>query len=149
MPRRGAHLLRKYGMANPLSLSFMVGAGGFAGSVARYGLSVAAQRLSIQWPAGTLSANISGCLLIGVVTGLASRGETLSPEARLVLATGFCGGFTTMSSFVYETAAMIRDSEYFHAALYAAGTLVLSMAAFAAGIAFFRMLEKTGGVLWN
>jgi len=126
----------------------MVGVGGFAGSVARYGLSLAAQRLSIQWPAGTLAANVGGCLVIGIITGIAARGETLSPEARLVLATGFCGGFTTMSSFVYETAAMVRASEYLHACFYTAGTFILSMAAFAAGVAGLRILARIGGGLW-
>ena len=136
-------------MTNPWSLSVLVGIGGFAGSVARYGLSIAAQRLSIEWPAGTLAANVLGCLVIGVITGISARGETLSPEARLVLATGFCGGFTTMSSLVYETAAMIRASEYLHAVAYAAGTFILSMAAFAAGIAALRILARIGGELWS
>jgi CrcB protein len=136
-------------MSHGLSLSLMVGVGGFAGSVARYGLSVAAQRLSIQWPAGTMAANITGCFVIGIITGIAARGETLSPEARLVLATGFCGGFTTMSSMVYETAAMIRASEYLHAVAYAAGTFILSMAAFAAGVAGLRILARMGGGLWS
>ncbi|MBM4309660.1 MAG: fluoride efflux transporter CrcB [Deltaproteobacteria bacterium] len=136
-------------MSDGLSFSLMVGAGGFAGSVARYGLSLTAQRLSIQWPAGTLAANILGCLIIGVITGISARGETLSPEARLVLATGFCGGFTTMSSMVYETAAMIRASEYLHAVAYAAGTFFLSLAAFGAGIVGLRIIARIGGGLWS
>jgi fluoride exporter len=136
-------------MSHGLSLSLMVGVGGFAGSVARYGLSLAAQRLLIQWPAGTLAANILGCFVIGIITAVSARGETLSPEARLVLAAGFCGGFTTMSSFVYETAAMIRASEYLHAVAYAAGTFLLSMAAFAAGIVGLRIIARLGGGLWS
>ncbi len=136
-------------MNNVLSLSCMVGLGGFAGSVARYGLSVAAQRLSIQWPAGTLAANVMGCFVIGIITGIVSRGETLSPEARLFLATGFCGGFTTMSSMVYETAGMLRAGEYLHACAYAAGTFVLSMGAYAAGVAGLRILARIGGGLWS
>lgn len=136
-------------MRDAARLSLIVGLGGCAGSIARYALSLAAQRFALPWPAGTLAANVAGCLLIGVVVGVSSRGETLAPELRLMLATGFCGGFTTMSSFVYETAAMIRDSEYLHAFVYAAGTFVLSMAAFAAGIAAFRMLAKIGGGLWS
>ena len=55
-------------MTNPWSLSLLVGIGGFAGSVARYGLSIVAQRLSIEWPAGTLAANVLGCLVIGVIS---------------------------------------------------------------------------------
>ncbi len=136
-------------MTNPWSVSLLVGVGGFAGSVARYGLSVVAQRLSITWPAGTLAANVAGCLVIGIVTGISVRGEGLSPGTRLVLATGFCGGFTTMSSMVYETASMIRGSEYLHALLYAAGTFFLSMAAFAAGVVGLRILTRIGGGLWT
>lgn len=136
-------------MTNPWSLSLLVGAGGFAGSIARYGLSLASQRLSIEWPAGTLTANILGCLAIGLITGFSARSQAISPEIRLALATGFCGGFTTMSSMIYETAQMIRTSEYLHALLYAAGTFLLSMAAFVAGVLVIHAVSRIGGVLWN
>ena len=127
----------------------MVGLGGFAGSVARYGLSVVSQRYWVEWPIGTLAANVLGCLAIGILTGLSARGETVSPEIRLALATGFCGGFTTMSSMVYETAEMIRASEYVHATFYAAGTFLLSMTAFIAGVMAVRIIVKIGGGLWS
>ena len=136
-------------MTNPWILSLLVGAGGFAGSVSRYGLSVVAQRLSIEWPAGTLAANVLGCLVIGVVTAIFARGESLTPEIRLFLATGFCGGFTTMSSLVYETAAMLRASEYLHAFVYAAGTFFLSLAAFAIGVVGLRVMVRIGGGIWS
>jgi fluoride exporter len=132
-------------MTNPWTVSLLVGLGGFAGSVSRYGLSVASQRFSIEWPIGTLAANVLGCLAIGILTGLSARGETLSPEIRLALATGFCGGFTTMSSMVYETAEMIRSSEYLHAMVYVTGTFLLSMTAFVAGTMTLRILIKIGG----
>lgn len=132
-------------MTNPLGISLLVGLGGFAGSVARYGLSVAAQSLSVEWPLGTLAANVLGCLAIGMVTELSARGEALSPEMRLALATGFCGGFTTMSSMIHETAELIRASEYLHATVYAAGTLLLSMTAFVVGVMVLRMVVKIGG----
>ena len=136
-------------MTNPWGISLLVGFGGFAGSVARYSLSVTSQRFLIEWPVGTLAANVLGCLAIGVLTALSARGQTLSPEIRLALATGFCGGFTTMSSMVYETAEMIRASEYLHATLYAAGTFLLSMTAFFAGVMAVRILIKLGGGLWS
>ena len=78
-------------MTNMWAMSALVGLGGFAGSVARYGLSVTSQRWSVAWPLGTLAANVLGCLVIGIVTGLSARGETVSPAALLALATGFCG----------------------------------------------------------
>ena len=117
--------------------------------MSRYGLSVVAQRLSIEWPAGTLAANVLGCLVIGVVTAIFSRGESLTPETRLFLATGFCGGFTTMSSLVYETAAMLRASEYLHAFVYAAGTFFLSLVAFAIGVVGLRVMVRIGGGIWS
>jgi CrcB protein len=136
-------------MTNPWSISFLVGLGGFVGSVARYTLSVTSQRLSIEWPIGTLAVNVLGCLALGIITGLSVRGGTVSPEIRLALATGFCGGFTTMSSMIYETSEMLRASEYLHAILYAAGTFLFSMTAFVAGIMAMRILVKCGGGLWN
>lgn len=136
-------------MPHPVQVSLLVGLGGFAGSVSRYGISVVSQRFSVEWPVGTLAANMLGCLVIGVVMALSARGESVSPEVRLALATGFCGGFTTMSSMVYETAEMLRTGEYLHATAYAAGTFVLSMAAFAVGIMAVHLILRTGSALWS
>lgn len=136
-------------MTNPWTMSALVGVGGFAGSVARYGLTLTFQRLSGEWPVGTLAANVLGCLAIGILTGLSARGETVSPEMRLALGTGFCGGFTTMSSMIYETAEMCRASEYLHATLYVAGSVLLSMTAFVAGVMAMRMFVRMGGGLWS
>ncbi|MDD5483493.1 MAG: CrcB family protein [Kiritimatiellae bacterium] len=136
-------------MTNPWGLCVLVGFGGFAGSVARYGLSVTSQRFSIEWPIGTLAANVLGCLFVGIITAASARGGAVSPEIRLALATGFCGGFTTMSSMIYETAEMIQASEYIHAAFYAAGTFLFSMTAFIVGLMAVRILVKLGGGLWN
>jgi len=136
-------------MTNPLSVSLLVGFGGFAGSLARYSLSVTSQRLSIDWPIGTLAANVLGCLVIGIVTELSARGETISPEVRLAVATGFCGGFTTMSSMIYETAAMLRAGEYLHATVYAAGSFLLSMVAFLVGVMAVRIVFKMGDASWS
>jgi CrcB protein len=127
----------------------LVGAGGFAGSVVRYGLSLLSQHLQFSWPFGTLSSNVLGCLVIGMVAALSDRSGALSPEIRLALATGFCGGFTTMSSMIYETAAMLRVQEFGGAALYACGTMVLSMGAFFAGGVLVHLFFKIGGGAWN
>ena len=136
-------------MTKPVAMSLLVGLGGFAGSILRYALSVTSQRLSIEWPIGTLAANVLGCFVIGVLTSHSARGETLSPGIRLVLATGFCGGFTTMSSMVYETAEMIRAGDYLHATIYAAGTFLLSMTAFVAGAMVLRVLVRIGSGIWR
>jgi fluoride exporter len=134
---------------NPLIASALVGTGGFAGSVARYALTVFCQRLSVEWPFGTVAANVLGCFVIGFITALSDRTEVLSPATRLLLATGFCGGFTTMSSMVYETAQMLRSSDYFHASLYLGATLIGSMLAFVIGVVVVRFLIKGTGGLWS
>ncbi len=128
-----------------LAASAIVGAGGFAGSVARYGVTLACQRFYAGLPYGTMAANILGCFVIGLIAALSDRTEALSPAVRLLLATGFCGGFTTMSSMIYETAQMLRSGDYFHGSFYVAATLVGSMAAFVAGSLLLRLLIRGMG----
>jgi CrcB protein len=134
-------------MKNPWMIALLVGCGGFAGTLSRYGLSLLSRTASIEWPVGTLAANALGCFLIGGIVGLAARDEILPPEMRLALATGFCGGFTTMSSMIYEAADMLRTGEYLHATLYTAGTVLLSLAAFGVGIFSVRILTQVGNRL--
>ena len=117
--------------------------------MARFGLSVAGQRLSVTWPLGTLGANVLGCLAIGIITGFSAQDKMVSPEVRLALTVGFCGGFTTLSSLMYETAEMFRADEYLHAAMYAAGTFLLSMTAFIIGTMGVRIMIRMGGELWS
>lgn len=102
----------------------VVGAGGAVGSMLRFLLSVSAQRYSISLPYGTLAANLLGCLFIGAITTVAASTELLSPTARLLLATGLCGGFTTMSSFIYELMQLVREDDYLLAAGYFGVTFV-------------------------
>lgn len=136
-------------MAHPATASLLVGLGGCVGSLARYGLSLAAQRLSMDWPLGTFAANCLGCLAIGAIAEAAARGEGLRPEVRLLLATGFCGGFTTMSSMIYEAGQMLRTDEVLHAVAYLGGTLLASLAAFFGGVIVVRALVRMAGALWN
>nr|WP_243900364.1 CrcB family protein [Hymenobacter defluvii] len=89
---------------------------------------------------GTLLVNVLGCLLIGLFYAAAERGTIGSPELRLLLTTGFCGGFTTFSTFSYETIALLTDGEYFFGALYVAGSMLLGLAATFAGVALVRLL---------
>ena len=119
-----------------------VGAGGFIGSMLRYGLSLAGQRFSVTFPHGTLWANLLGCLVLGVVMALAAETEILSPSARLFWATGLCGGFTTMSTFMYEMSRFGQDSEYWMASGYFAATLAGCALAFWAGTLAVRLLMK-------
>jgi CrcB protein len=113
----------------------LVGLGSMAGGVSRYGMSLLTQNVSaFSLPYGTLVSNLAGCLLIGVIAGLGERSELLSTEMRLLLATGFCGGFTTLSSFIYELGQFVQDKEYFFASTYFTATLVGAALAFALGL---------------
>jgi CrcB protein len=90
----------------------LVGAGGFLGSAARYVVSAWGTQLSHagRFPVGTLLVNVSGCLLIGFLAGLAEHAHLFSPSARLFLLTGFLGGYTTFSAFGYETWFLGREA---------------------------------------
>ena len=97
----------------------IIGAGGFVGSIARYLTSKYIQdNLSFSFPVGTLIVNISGCFILGVIYGLMERGDILSQESRLFLTIGFCGGFTTFSSFAFENVLILRDGNFMQSALY-------------------------------
>ena len=89
----------------------LVGTGGFLGSVARYLLGglVLQSTGAARFPYGTLVVNVTGCLAIGVIAGLAERASLFTPATRLFLMTGFLGGFTTFSAFAYETISLARE----------------------------------------
>ena len=112
-----------------------VGLGSMLGGVSRYGMSLATQNYAaMSMPLGTLVSNIAGCLLVGLIAGIASTSQLLSTEMRLLLATGFCGGFTTMSSFVYELGQFVQDKEYFYASFYFMATMAGAGLAFVLGL---------------
>lgn len=105
------------------------------GGASRYGLTLATQNYAVfSIPFGTLIANIAGTLIIGFIAGIGSKTELLSTEMRLFLATGFAGGFTTLSSFIYELGQFIQEQEYFYASTYFAATLVGAGFAFLLGL---------------
>jgi CrcB protein len=121
----------------------LVGLGSMLGGVSRYGLTLFTQNVSaFSLPYGTLVSNLAGCLLIGVIAGLGGKTEILSTEMRLLLATGFCGGFTTMSSFVYELGQFVQDKEYFFASTYFVATLAGAGLAFALGLLLSALLLR-------
>jgi len=93
---------------------FYVGAGGFLGSIGRYLLAGAVYRIfpNLNFPIGTTVVNILGCFLIGFITGLVEVRNLLSPELRVFILIGLLGGFTTFSTFGFETFALLRDGEF-------------------------------------
>ncbi len=80
-------------------------------------------------PYGTFAANILGSLLIGIILGLAAKNDTLTSNQTLLLATGFCGGFTTFSAFAYENHVFLKAGDFTSFALYTIGSFVVGFLA--------------------
>jgi CrcB protein len=116
-----------------------VAAGGAAGSVARYILGGLIQRVGTGFPWGTLGVNVTGSFLLGALMQvLLARGA--SPEVRLLLTIGFCGGYTTFSTFAYESALLVQDGRYWRVAAYVVLSAGLTIAAMLAGFAAGRLI---------
>ena len=114
---------------------------GGAGAVARYAVGGwVAQAAGSGFPWGTLTVNVSGSFLISLVIQIALASDAISPEVRLALTTGLLGGYTTYSTFNYETIALLREGAWQIAAINVAATLLLCLAAGFAGLAAGRAL---------
>lgn len=107
-----------------------IGGGSFLGGIARYLVKVGCGKLfpAATLPLGTMVANVAGCFLIGLFYGIASRHTTMSQDMLMFLTVGFCGGFTTFSTFMNENMLMIQGGELFNSLLYAVLSLVLGLA---------------------
>ena len=92
--------------------------GGGMGSSLRYLVTIAMNQYSKVLPFGTFTVNILGCLLIGLILGYAQKENTLTSNQTLLLATGFCGGFTTFSAFANENLELIKNGEIFNFSVY-------------------------------
>ena len=101
--------------------------GGGLGSGLRYLVTIAMNQYSKVLPFGTFAVNMIGCLLIGLVLGYAQKENTLTSNQTLLLATGFCGGFTTFSAFASENLELIRNGELFNFSIYAIGSVFLGI----------------------
>ncbi|HOJ66782.1 MAG TPA: fluoride efflux transporter CrcB [Paludibacteraceae bacterium] len=119
----------------------IVGLGGFFGTMARYLVSrINLLENFLSLPLGTLTVNVSGSFLIGILTGLASKSELLSADMRLFLMAGFCGGFTTFSSFTNENLQLIQNGQFLSAAVYTVISLLLGFLAVFLGYAVTNFL---------
>ena len=109
----------------------IVGVGSFAGGVLRYILSVGLSKLGRLWafPIGIMVINILGCFLIGVLYGYFKSKATTDPVLPLLLMTGVLGGFTTFSTFSFETIQLLQQNEWLKAALYVVGSVGLGVVA--------------------
>lgn len=117
-------------------LIWYIAVGSALGGAGRYVIGTALQqRLGLAFPVGTLIVNISGSLLLGFLLRYALGVTQISPETRAFLTTGFCGGYTTFSTFTYDTAIMFESGQYRRAALYITLSVVVSLVAMFVGFA--------------
>lgn len=115
--------------------------GGAVGTGARYLIAVEAPRvLGTTFPYATLTVNFIGSFLLGAIMHVGLTTNLMSPELRLILATGIMGGFTTYSTFNYETLEYLREGAFWLAGVNVASTLVLCLLAGALGLALARWL---------
>lgn len=108
--------------------------GGGFGSTFRYILAKYLNSSANGIPYGTFAANILGSLLIGIILGVAAKNQTLSEQYTLLLATGFCGGFTTFSSFAYENHVFLKSGDFMSFFLYTIASFIIGFAAVFLGI---------------
>ncbi len=122
-----------------MKIILLVGAGGFIGSILRYSVYLLMQKFfTSPLPVGTLVVNIAGSFLIGIVYVLSEQKGLLTPDVRAFLAVGFCGGFTTFSSFAYENFVLLNSQNFLFSALYTALSLVLGLFSVYLAIQIFR-----------
>lgn len=115
-------------------------AGGF-GSLSRYFLSGVFQRaVSISLPVGTYLVNIVGCFLFGLIWAYAQDRISLSPDLRVIVLTGFMGAFTTFSTFIFESSALLDSSQWFYFAVNVIGQLVTGIILLKMGLMLGKLL---------
>ena len=118
-----------------------VAVGSAVGGVARYLLGAfIQQRAGPSFPTGTLVVNVSGSFLLGLLLRYALGSEAISAELRAMLTIGFCGGYTTFSTFSFETAVLLEEGQHARAGLYILASVVLSLVGVWLGFAAAREL---------
>ena len=103
------------------------------------------ERIGTTFPLGTLMVNILGSFILGFIIKYALATPAVSPEVRALLTTGFCGGFTTFSTFSFETASLIEEGQYTRATVYIVASVLLSLLAMFAGFALAREAQSVRG----
>lgn len=130
-----------------MAMSYVfVAAGGALGAMARFALNVALQR-GVNFPWGTLSANLIGCLIMGIVAQLVASSTwfnsagIIPDQYRLIFAVGFCGSFTTLSAMMLELHTMLQRNELLASFSYLMASVVGGFACFYAGFMLLRMFR--------
>jgi CrcB protein len=125
-----------------------VALGGALGSALRYLVGLTVQsRAGLDFPVGTLAVNLTGCVLLGFVIHYALATPAMTPELRALLTTGLCGGYTTFSTFGYETVALLQDGDWSRALLYVGLSVVGSIVGIMLGMTGARHLLELRQVL--
>lgn len=125
------HDLKRNAMVKSI---LIVGFGGFIGTVARFLVSRYFQEnVASVFPWSTLAVNITGSLIIGLIYGISEKGDFLSPEIRLFLTVGLCGGFTTFSTLSNDAFLLLRQQEWIRFAFYTSFSFFLGLLAVYAG----------------
>ena len=119
----------------------LVGLGGFIGSVARFLVS----KLNLSWhffsiPMGTLTVNVLGSFIIGILVGISVKSDLISTDLRVFLMVGFCGGFTTFSSFSSENLMLMQNGQVFTVLIYTSLSILLRFLAVYLGYIFTNLL---------
>lgn len=113
----------------------LVGAGGAVGSMARYGIGhISNKYIPTTFPIGTFAVNVIGCLVIGMLFGLVSRSSWIQQSGYLLLASGFCGGFTTFSTFALDNVSLMQKGQSATALIYTVLSLALGLVLCRVGI---------------
>ena len=115
--------------------------GGGLGSGIRYLITFFMSQYSKVLPFGTFTVNMVGCLLIGLILGYAQKENTLNSNQTLLLATGFCGGFTTFSAFANENLELIKNGELLYFFIYIAGSIFFSLISIFIGFYIVKALN--------
>ena len=117
----------------------LIAVGGALGSVSRYLLSMAVLRTTGSlFPAGTFVVNVVGCVVFGMIAGAAEQRVQLAPDLRPFLLVGVLGGFTTFSSYAFESVSLIRDGQFVWASINVVGQVVAGLIGLAIGFALMR-----------
>lgn len=129
---------------NRIYALLFVGIGGLLGSVCRYLVATLSVKLFplTAFPYGTFIVNVLGCFLIGIFYGLSKQQEWFTPTLSLLLATGFCGGFTTFSSFAYENINLLQTNNYWLFAVYSIISFSLGLIAVFGGLTLVREIIR-------
>lgn len=119
----------------------LVGLGGFIGSVARFLVS----KLNLSWhflsiPMGTLTVNVLGSFIIGILVGISAKSDLISTDLRLFLMVGFCGGFTTFSSYSSENLMLLQNGQVVTVLIYTSLSILLGFLAVYLGYIFTNLL---------